>query len=214
MIYNKNLKYIIIILFLPLQYQFENDYSIQALEQIKSKNNFYIPNYQRELNVEILYITSTVFAIISIFIYYKIKKRRKFISICFIFNAAVWLGYLGFNKDRIVLATFLRILNGICLSFFHSITVSYLFYFVSNDYCGFYGYLIQTVMFLVLVIVYLLFSYVDYKMIAVILAIHDIIISCLFFFFFYLKFRRLQKESHTITYMHVTIIIIYLLLSC
>ena len=117
-------------------------------------------------------------SILSIFIYYKIKKRRLIISKAFILNSAIFLGYLGINENRFWLAIFLRIFNGIFLGFFHSIIVSYLYHFVTCYY-GFYGYLIQTVMFLGLVFLNLLFSALHWKYVAIILSAQDILCSLL-----------------------------------
>lgn len=125
----------------------------------------------------VFFAAGTVASIISVFIYYKLKRSRLFLSMNFILNAMIWLAYLGFNENRFWLAILLRIFNGISCAIFHTISISYLFSFVYNNYAGFYGYLIQVAMFLSLALVYLIFSFLDYKVIAIIFAIQDIILS-------------------------------------
>ena len=183
MICNRDLRDIILVLFLPFQFQFLHDFYLQALENVQAKStDFNVPFSQTEAAVRIFFAAATVSSVISVFVYYRIKKRRLFLSICFMVNAVVWLAYLGFNEKKFWLAIFLRICNGIFVGIFHTISISYLFSFIYNEYVGFYGYLIQTVMFLALVIVYLLFSFLDYKPIAVIFAIQDLILAGLIFF--------------------------------
>ena len=183
MICNRELKNVIIVLLIPFQFQFLHDFYLQALENIQAKSiNFNVPFSQTEAANRVFFASATVSSIISVFIYYKIKKRRLFLSICFVLNSIVWLTYLGFDEKHFWLAIILRICNGISVGIYHSISISYLFSFVYSEYVAFYGYHIQTVMFLSLVVVYALFSYVDYKMIAIVFAIQDLVLSGLIFF--------------------------------
>lgn len=195
MIINREFKYIILVLFLPFQFQFLHDFYLRAYENVKSQSDdFNVPFSITETANRIFFVTGTVASVISVFVYYKLKKRRLFISICFIFNAIVWLLYFLFDEKRFWIAIILRVCNGISVAFFHSISISYLFTFVKNGYGGFFGYLIQTVMFLSLVIVYLLFSFLDYKMIAVIFAVQDIVLSGFIF-----VLPEVQAPAKTIT---------------
>ena len=159
MICNRDLRYIIIVLSLPFQFQFLHDFYLQALENVKEKSsNFNIPTSQTEAAEKVFFAACTVGAIITIFIFYKIKKQRLFLSICFLLNAVVWCAYLGFNEKTFWLAIVLRICNGISTSIFHSISIFYIFYFIYNENVGFYGFLIQAIMFLSLDIVHILFT--------------------------------------------------------
>lgn len=182
MICNREFTHIIVVLFLPFQFQFLHDFYLQALENIKSKSiDFKIPVSQTEAAEKIFFVACTVGSIIAILIYYKIKKIRLFISICFGLNAIVWLVYLAFDEKHFWLAIALRICNGISTAIFHSVAISYLFCFVTHEYVGFYGYFIQTVMFLSLALVYLLFTFLGYKTIAIIFAIQDLILAGVIF---------------------------------
>lgn len=196
MICNRDLKNIILALCLPFQFQFLHDFYIQALENVKEKStDFNVPSSLTEAANRVFFAAATVASVISVFIYYKLKKRRLFLSINFIFNAAVWLAYLGFNEKCFWLAILLRIFNGMSCAVFHTISISYLFSFVYNSYVGFYGYLIQTAMFLSIALGYFLFSFLDYTMIAIIYAVQDIILSFLIFFL-----PEVQAPSKQITH--------------
>lgn len=183
MICDKDLRYIIVVLFMPFQFHFLHDFYLQALENVKAKSlNFNISDSLLEATENVLFPAATVSSIISVFLFYKIKKRRLFLSICLLLNAIVWLVYLAFDEKRFWLAICLRICNGISIGIFHTISISYLFSFIYNDYVAFYGYLIQAVMFLSLTIVYVLFSFIEYKTIAVIFAIQDLLVAGIIFF--------------------------------
>lgn len=178
MICNRDLRHIILALSLPFQFQFLHDFYLQAIINVRDKStDFNVPYSQTEAANRVFFATGIVASVISVFVYYKLRKRRLFLSISFIFNGVVWLAYLGFNEKTFWLAIVLRICNGISVAFFHSISISYLFSFVYNSYIGFYGYLIQTVMFLSLAIVYFLFSFVDYKIVAIIFAVQDFLLA-------------------------------------
>lgn len=183
MICNRDLKNIILVLFLPFQFQFLHDFYLQALVNVRDKSaDFNVSSSLLEAANRVFFVAGTVASVISVFIYYKIKKRRLFLSINFIINAVVWLAYLGFNEKRFWLAIVLRIFNGITCAIFHTISISYLFSFIYNIYVGFYGYLIQAGMFLSLALVYLFFSFFDFKVVAIIFTIQDLLLACLIFF--------------------------------
>lgn len=196
MICNKDLKNIILVLLLPFQFHLLHDYYLRALDNVKDKStDFNVPFSQTEAADRVFFAAGTVASIISVFIYYKLKRRRLFLSMNFIFNAVIWLAYLGFNENRFWLAILLRIFNGISCAIFHTISISYLFSFVYNNYAGFYGYLIQVAMFLSLALVYLIFSFLDHKVIAIIFSIQDIILSGIVFFL-----PEVQSPSKQITH--------------
>ena len=98
------------------------------------------------------------------------------------FNLTLYCDYLGFNEKRFLLAILLRIFNGMSYAVFHTIPISYLFVFVNGNYIGFYGYLISASMLLSLALVYLLFTFIDYKIVSIIFAIQDIVLSGSIFF--------------------------------
>lgn len=139
MICHRDISYIIIVLLLPFQFHFLHDFFIQALVNVKSKSaDFNIPNSQLEAAENVLFAAATVSSIVSVFIYYKVKKIRLFLSVNLILNAVVWMLYLAFDEKRFYLAIILRIFNGISICVFHTISISYLFSFIYNEYVGFY----------------------------------------------------------------------------
>lgn len=199
MVCNRETTYIIVILFLPFQFQFLHDFYLQALENVKSSSaDFKIPFSQTEAAEKVFFASATVGAIISIFLYYKIKRRRLFISINFIINAIEYLLYLTFNEKNFWLAIVLRIFNGLSCAVFHSIAISYLFNYIYDDFIGFWGYFIQTVMFLSLGLVYLFFTFMGYKIIAIILAVQCLVISGVIFLI-----PEVRAPSKSVTHEHI-----------
>lgn len=199
MICNKDLTNIILILFLPFQFQLLHDYYLRAVVNVEEQSqNFNVPFSQKEAANRIFFASGTIASVISVFIYYKIKKRRLFLSINFIFNAFVWIAYFGFNEKRFWISILLRIFNGMSCAVFHTIPISYLFVFVKGNYVGFYGYLISASMLLALALVYLLFTFIDYKIVAIIFAIQDIVLSGVIFFL-----PEIQAPSKQVTHDYV-----------
>lgn len=182
MLCNQNIRYILIVLFIPMQYSFQTDYFSNALPLMQSEwktNN--IPQFEIELSKNIIKCSAIICGICSIFIYYKIKKRKLAISIAFIINSLIYLCYLCVDENRFWVSIILRIFNGILLGFLNSITILYLYHFPNNNCLSFFGYLIQTVMFLSLVIMSLLLTVLNWRYLGVILAVQCLIISGLIF---------------------------------
>lgn len=95
MICNKDLKNIILVLLLPFQFHLLHDYYLRALDNVKDKStDFNVPFSQTEAADRVFFAAGIVASIISVFIYYKLKRRRLFLSMNFIFNAAIWLAYI------------------------------------------------------------------------------------------------------------------------
>lgn len=136
-----------------------------------------VPQIQIDFSRYILNGSATISSIASIFIYYKIKKRKRMISIGFIINSIVYFCYLIVNENRYWVSILLRIMNGIFLGFFNTISISYLFHFVLVDYESFYGYLIQTIMFFGIVFISLILSVASWEILAIILGIQCLLIS-------------------------------------
>lgn len=178
MIFSSSFHHILIALLIAMQYPFETDFFGTALPLMqagwKTDN---VPSIQISAAQYGINCMTFFSSIISVFVYYKVKKRRLLISILFFFNAITNFCYLAVNEDTFWLAILLRLMNGIFLGFFHSIIVFYLYRFVTNIYYNFYGYLIQTVMFLGLVIIGLLFSFLHWTMVAIILAVQYILLA-------------------------------------
>lgn len=76
MIINREFKYIILVLFLPFQFQFLHDFYLRAYENVKSQSDdFNVPFSITETANRIFFVTGTVASVISVFVYYKLKKK-------------------------------------------------------------------------------------------------------------------------------------------
>ncbi|KAK8887589.1 glucose import [Tritrichomonas musculus] len=178
MICNRNIYNVLIILLLPIQYSFQTDLYTNLLLILESKwkteNKSIILIYAIKFSVN---IAAIVFGIAGIFIYYRIRNRKLFISIGFIINSIVYFSYFCINEERLWVLIILRTFNGIFLGLFDSITIFYLYHFVSSNYQAFFGYLIQTVMFLGLVLMSLILYALRWQYLVVILGIQCLLIS-------------------------------------
>lgn len=170
--------YTIIILSLPFQFSFQLNFYGTAQYKIEEGWDFSkISSNQIEISNKITTYAAAIFAIVSIFVSYKIQKRRLPICIMFIVNAIVFIFYLMINDNNFVLVLILKFFNGVLLGFFQSVHISYLMHFVDEEYIAFNGCLVQFSMFLSLILVEILTYLIHWKMICVIIIVQSFLFA-------------------------------------
>lgn len=178
MILSKNISYILIILSFPLQFVFHNLFYNYGAPSIESNWNFSNVS-QIQLDVANL-ITKYVAAFspfLFIFISYKIKKRRMFMSVLYIIGGIIFLIYLVINEKLVWLIILLRIINGVLIGFFQSATISYMMHFSQEKLFGFHGSMIEVAITLAISLLNLLFYAMQWKIVAILLSVQSFIFA-------------------------------------
>lgn len=175
---SRHLIYIIIICGLPFQFSFELNFYGAAQSQIEKDWDYSkLSKYQIEIHGKMTTYVSTICSILSIFLSYKMKKRRLPISIMYLASGVIWIFHMVIGKDDYALVLILKALCGVLLGFFHSVHISYMMHFVEKENLAFYGCLVQFSMFCSLVLVNILVYAVNWKLICLFISIQSFLFA-------------------------------------
>ncbi|KAK8857792.1 glucose import [Tritrichomonas musculus] len=174
MILSRNLLYILIILSFPLQFVFHNIFFTHGAASIQSNWDFSkISKFQLDFANNVTGYMAAASSLIFIFVSYRIKKRRIFISILYLLSGVIWLVYLAINDKNLWLLILLRTINGVFIGFFQSAEISYMMHFSQEKLFGFHGSLIEVSITLAISLLNVMFYSIDWKIISIILSIQS-----------------------------------------
>ncbi|KAK8852976.1 glucose import [Tritrichomonas musculus] len=172
--FTKNICYIIVILSFPLQFVFHNlfySYGVPSIQ--KNWDMSHVSKTQLDVANIITKYCAAFSPLAFIFISYKIKKLRKFMSILFFIGGVIFLLYLPINEHIVWFIIILRILNGILVGFFMSATIAYLMHYSINGIHGFNGSLIEVAITLGICITELMFYVIPWKIVGVLFSVQS-----------------------------------------
>lgn len=178
MILSRNISYILIILSFPLQFVFHNLFYSYGAPLIQSNWHFKtVTKIQLDVADLITKYVAAFSPFLFIFLSYRIKKRRMFMSILYIISGVIWLIYMVVNESIFWLIILLRIINGVFIGFFQSATISYIMHFSQEQLFGFHGSLIEVAITLSISLINLLFYALNWKIVAVILSVQSFLFA-------------------------------------
>ena len=199
MLFNTENLPILILLSIPLQYNFITDSMDRLIEALtrewiyKKEFTYYETYFSRKM----AFYTGMVSSISFIFVFYRIKKLRLIISIIFFLGGFTWLLYFAVKEDKIIIIYIIRGIQGIYLGTLHMSHFPYVMRFANEDKKCFFGCLNQFSMFFGLFIMNLLFAFVNWKTIIVLLCTQSIIFGGLIWFVpeMHIKPKSILNES-------------------
>lgn len=170
MVYDLDSAYILVLLSVPLQFNLITDSIDLIIGDMKKEwtEKTELTYYQNYFAKKATIYVGCISSIISIFVFYRVRKLRLILSVLFFCSGITWLIYYAMNENRIHLLFIIRSIQGIYLGFFQTASIPFIMNFSKDHNKCFCGCLIQFSMFCGLFLMNLFFNFFRWNVVILI----------------------------------------------